>query len=123
MRAIQRLKRELAINVELTAPHHFIPELPGWRERSPFVGRFGPLEVHDYDLYAQALAKIERGHEQDRRDVATLLEQGLVERARLRELFAAIEPELYRYPSLDPESFRRALDEVSAPPGAAAGPL
>jgi hypothetical protein len=28
---------------------------------------------------------------------------------RLRELFDRIEPELYRYPSIDPPSFRRAV--------------
>ena len=33
-RALPRLKEELQINVEIVSPAHFIPELPGWRERS-----------------------------------------------------------------------------------------
>jgi hypothetical protein len=61
---------------------------------------------------AQALAKIERGHAQDRGDVEEMLRRGLVEPARLREMFAAITPQLYRYPALDETQFRRALDEV-----------
>jgi hypothetical protein len=31
--------RELELNVELAAPDQFIPEVPGWRERSRFVVR------------------------------------------------------------------------------------
>lgn len=58
------------------------------------------------------LAKIERGHAQDRTDVAQFLARGLVVPDRLRELFAAIEPRLHRYPSLDPASFRRRLEEA-----------
>lgn len=34
LRAIARLKDQLAINVELAAPSDFIPELPGWDGRS-----------------------------------------------------------------------------------------
>lgn len=33
-----------------------------------------------------------------------------VQPARLRELFERIEPELYRYPALNPASFRQAVD-------------
>ena len=32
---------------------------------------------------------------------------------RLRELFAATEPEMYRYPAIDPRSFRAAVDAVT----------
>lgn len=110
LQAIARLKNELKINVELAAPSDFIPELPGWEERSLFVTQEGRLAVFHYDLYAQALAKIERGHSQDGADVSEMLRRGLVERTRLRELFDAIESQLYRYPSLDPRSFREALE-------------
>ena len=34
LRAIPNLKEELQINVELASPSDFIPEIPGWRERS-----------------------------------------------------------------------------------------
>ncbi len=110
LRAIATLKDHLRINVELAAPSRFIPELPGWEMRSLFITREGQLSFYHYDLYAQALAKIERGHAQDRLDVMAMREAGLVLPDRLRELFAAIEPEMYRYPAIDPRSFRAAVD-------------
>jgi hypothetical protein len=110
MRALPALKDRLGINIELASPPDFIPELPGWRERSPLVFREGSVELHHFDLYSQALSKIERGFEQDLDDVHTMIARGSVEPVRLTELFEAIEPELYRYPALDPLAFRRKLD-------------
>lgn len=34
----------------------------------------------------------------------------LIESARLLELFAAIEPQLFRYPAIDPAAFRRRVE-------------
>ena len=48
----------------------------------------------------------------DLADVTQLLDRGLVEPRRLRELFDAIDPLLYRYPAVDPPSFRKRLDDV-----------
>ena len=112
LRAIAQLKDALAINVELASPADFIPELPGWAERSVFVAQEGKLAVFHYDLYAQALAKIERGHAQDVGDVRELLRRSLVEPSRLRDLYDRIEPELYRYPALHAPSFRAAVEEA-----------
>ena len=112
LRAIATLKDRLEINVELASPAHFIPELPGWETRSLFIAREGHISYYHYDFYAQALSKIERGHAQDRVDVATMLRERLVEPARLRELFGAIEHELHRYPAIDPPSFRRAMEHA-----------
>jgi hypothetical protein len=119
LRAIVELKEKLELNVELAAPDQFIPELPGWRERSRFIVREGRLDFHHYDFYAQALAKIERGHAQDREDVAQLLASELVDRGELRRRFGEVEPLLHRFPAIDPPSFRRALDEAieEIPPG------
>ena len=110
LRAVPELKESLNINVELAAPSHFLPELPGWQERSPFIDREGLVSFHHYDFYSQALAKIERAHSQDTSDVLAMFAAGLVEPDRLRELFAQIEGEFFRYPALDPKSFRRAVD-------------
>jgi hypothetical protein len=104
--AIRRLKDELDINVELAAPDDFIPALPGWRERSPFIVSCGPVTFFHYDLYGQALAKIERGHTRDQGDLEEMLRRGLVVPAELWRLFEAIEPELDRFPALDPDAFR-----------------
>jgi hypothetical protein len=114
LRAIVRLKESLEVNVELAAPDQFIPELPGWRDRSAFVAREGRLDFHHYDPYAQALAKIERGHAQDELDVSEMLARGLVDRAELGRLFAEIEPLLFRFPAIDPRAFRRAVETATA---------
>lgn len=111
-RALPRLKEDLQLNVEIASPAHFIPELPGWRERSLLIERVGRISFYHYDPYSQALAKVERGHDKDLADVEQLLARGLVEPSRLRELFAAIEPRLHRYPAVDPTSFRKSLDEA-----------
>jgi hypothetical protein len=110
LRAIPRLKEELEMNVELACPDGFLPELPGWRERSPLVAREGLVTFRHYDYYAQALAKLERGHSKDLADVEAMLDRGLVLPARLRELHAAIETLLYRFPAVDPPTLRAALE-------------
>ena len=112
--AIAELKDSLDINIELAAPDQFIPALPGWRERSPFVARHGRVAFHHYDFYGQALGKIERGHRQDMADVAALHERGLIDVDTLLRLFAEIEPALVRYPAIDPATFRRQVERASA---------
>lgn len=110
MRQIPALKERLETSIEFATPADFLPELPGWRERSRFRFRAGHIEVFDYDLYSQALAKIERGFDTDLSDIAAMLEAGLVEPPRLREMFAAIEPDLFRFPAVDSRAFRAKLD-------------
>ena len=87
LRTVPRLKESLSLNVELASPDHFIPALAGWRERSPFIAREGNVTFRHYDLYAQALSKIERGHDQDLRDVGRMLGDGLVDRSELLRRF------------------------------------
>jgi hypothetical protein len=111
---IRDLKEELAINVELASPLDFLPPLPGWQERSRFRLREGNLEVFDFDIYSQALSKLERGFELDLGDVRNMVDSGQVEPAKLAELFEAIEPELYRFPAVDPASLRSAVDSLGA---------
>jgi hypothetical protein len=115
LRAIPALKESLHINVELASPDDFIPVREGWTDRSPFVAQEGRLTFHHFELVAQALAKIERGHAQDRADVCAMLERGLVSAQRLRAEFRAIEPQLYRYPAIDPAAFARAVADIATP--------
>ena len=114
--AIAKAKDAMSVNVELAAPDDFIPALPGWRERSRFIARHGSVDYYHYDFHAQALAKIERGHEQDLSDVKHMGRLGLIRPTRLVELFDAIEAALVRYPAIDPPSFRekvlRAASEI-----------
>lgn len=115
LRLIPAIKERLNLNIELASPADFIPVRAGWEDRSPFVAQEGVVTFRHFDLYAQALAKIERGHETDRKDVAELIARGLVHRAGLLEYFDAIEPDLYRFPAVDPASFRRAVHDVASP--------
>jgi hypothetical protein len=115
LRAIPALKERLQVNVELASPDQFIPVPPGWEERSPIVSRVGRVTFHHYDLVAQALAKIERGHARDLEDVDAMLARGLISAQEVRAMFARMEAELYRFPAIDPPSFRRAVDAVFPP--------
>ena len=112
LRAIPDLKEELQINVELASPLDFIPVPPGWEDRGTFIGQTGRVGFFHFDLYAQALAKVERGHRQDLADVREMIARKLIDRSRALEYFARIEPELYRFPALDAPSFRRAVEEA-----------
>jgi hypothetical protein len=114
LRAIPAIKESLNVNVELASPMDFIPVKVGWQDRSPFVAQEGTVTFRHFDLYAQALAKIERGHDTDRSDVDALIERGLVDPNRLQDYFNDIEPELYRFPAVDPPSFRRAVEAVTS---------
>ena len=87
----------------------------GWEERSPLVSRVGQVTFRHYDLMAQALAKIERGHGRDLADVGAMLARGLISGREVRAMFARMEPDMYRFPAIDPPSFRRAVDAVFPP--------
>lgn len=112
LRRLVELKEELQINIELASPPDFIPELPGWRERSPFVLGEGRVTVRHFDLYSQALSKIERGFEHDLADVRSMIADGLVAPQVALLLFDEIEPLLFRYPAIDAASFRRRVEEI-----------
>lgn len=114
LRALPAIKDELAVNVELVSPADFIPLPEGWRERSLFAGREGPLAFRHFDPYSQALAKLERGHARDVDDVREMLARGLIEPARLHAAFSEIEPELYRFPAVDPTAFRSSVEPFVA---------
>jgi hypothetical protein len=112
LREIPRLKQKLDLNIELAAPSDFIPLPAGWENRSPLIAREGRLSFHHFDPVAQALSKIERGHSQDLQDVREMISNGLVEPADIRSQFESIEPNLYRFPAIDPASFREAVETV-----------
>ena len=104
--ALAKLKDALAVNIELACPDQFVPALPGWRERSIFIARHGSVDFYHYDLYGQALAKLERRHARDLTDVAAMSRSGLVKPAKLVELFSRIEGDLIRFPAVDAASLR-----------------
>ena len=115
LRAVPALKEELEINVELASPDLFIPVPPRWEDRSPWEATEGMLVVRHFDLTAQAVAKLERGHARDLDDVQAMMDRGLVDGQGLLAFLDAIEDELYRFPAIDPPSFRRAVEGVARP--------
>lgn len=110
-RAIPELKEKLELNVELASPPDFIPELPGWPERSPFIATEGEVSFYHFDLYSQALAKLQRAHAKDLADVERMHSEGWIETGRLLELFESVEDQLHRFPAIDPRAFRRRVED------------
>jgi len=109
--AISQLKNRLDLNIELASPNDFIPATSDWREKSPLVASVGKLQFFHYDLSLQALAKLERGYEQDIEDVRDLVRGGYVTVEELRHKFSQIQPKLLRYPAIDAEDFRKKIED------------
>lgn len=114
--ALAALKDELDLNVELASPDQFIPAIPGWQERSLFIARHGSVGFFHYDPYGQTLAKLQRRHDRDLQDVRSFWRSGLVQKDRLWPMFLQIEPQLIRFPAIDPGSFRAAVKEFCDAP-------
>ncbi len=108
---VRDLKERLSLNIEEVSPAEFIPLPSGYRERSPFIGRYGQLEVFHFDLYSTALSKIERGTESDFDDVLSLLSNERLELAVLTSYFEEIMPR-YAVESIkqDPVEYRRKFE-------------
>jgi Nucleotidyltransferase of unknown function (DUF6036) len=113
LRSMVGLKETLNLNVEIVSPAHFVPALPGWRDRCEFVMQIGKLAVHHFDPYTQALSKIERGHVRDMQDIQALVAEGIVDPTRLRALLAEARSDLFRYPAIDPKSLFEAVDRLA----------
>jgi hypothetical protein len=112
LRAVSRLKDELQINVELASPADFIPVPDGVESRAIYASTEGELTIYHYDLYSQALAKVERGHDRDLADVAAMILRGFISPATALRCVAEIEPHLYRFPAIDPAAFRRRAEDA-----------
>ena len=112
LKAIQRIKEEVQINVELASADLFIPVPVGWEGRSIFIQTEGGLSFYHFDPYSQVLGKLERAHEQDLGDVREMIERGLVEPAKATTYFDEIEPDLFRFPAIDPTAFRQRVEEA-----------
>ncbi|MBV8545448.1 MAG: hypothetical protein JO093_19820 [Acidobacteria bacterium] len=114
LRAIPDLKERLHVNVELSSPTHFVPPLPGWEDRCPFITREGAIDFHHFDFYTQALSKIERAHRKDLLDVDSMIRNGFVDPRRLLALFEEVSGQLYRYPVLNPPTLRAAVERLAS---------
>lgn len=115
--AIAALKNRLNLNIELASPDDFIPPPADWREHSRPITSIGSVEFFHYDFSMQALAKLERGHAQDLEDVVSLIRGGYVTADELKTRFSQVEPELIRYPAVDPRQFKQKLEDFLAKGG------
>ena len=61
LRLLPEMKDRLDLNIELASPADFLPELPGWRDRSPFLFRTVHVGRLPLRPLLQALAKLQRG--------------------------------------------------------------
>jgi hypothetical protein len=111
LRTIPDLKERLHVNVELASPADFVPALPGWEDRSPFIAQESVIAFHHFDFYTQCLSKLERGHRKDQADVEAMRREGLVDPDRLRVLFTEVDDSLYRFPAIDIADLRRKVAE------------
>ena len=109
--AIVEIKRSLSVNVELASPQDFLPPLPGWQSRSVYIGKKGQVYFYHYDFTAQAMSKLSRGYRRDIDDVKEMFKQGLFSLETLSNSLDAIEPELIRFPSLDPKDVRSKVEK------------
>lgn len=109
--AVRDLKERLSLIIEEASPAESIPLPSGYRERSPFIGRYGQLEVFHFDLYSTALSKIERGTESDFDDALSLLRSGRIDFSELTGYFEEL---MVRYAvesiKQDPVEYRRKFE-------------
>ncbi|HUP81715.1 MAG TPA: hypothetical protein VM260_24395, partial [Pirellula sp.] len=112
--AIAVLKNELDLNIELAAPSDFIPAPTNWRERSKHIASIGNVEFYHFDFTLQALAKLERGYEQDIVDARNFVRGGYTNAEVLTSTFAMIQPNLVRYPAIDGFSFKKKVERFLA---------
>jgi hypothetical protein len=114
LHAISTLKNELDVNIELAGPVDFLPEPKGWRDRSPYIGRYGTVDVFHTDFTLQALAKLERGLDRDLIDIDAMLERDLTTVDHIRELFLELEPQLFRFPAVDAGTLADRVHKLAA---------
>ncbi|MFN2240174.1 MAG: hypothetical protein ABR524_12365 [Thermoanaerobaculia bacterium] len=112
LRALPALSLRLWTPIRIAAPSDHLPELPGWRRRSPFIRTAGCLDFHHYDFHAQALERIERNQEPDVRDVVEMIHRNLIDSSHLLDLFNRIAPKLHRHPAIDASILRARLEAI-----------
>lgn len=108
--ALAMLKNSLNMNIELASPDHFIPKLPGADDRHIFIGIFGGVSIFHYDLYTQALSKIERGWDRDLEDALGFIRHG-VDFKKLCQLFSECRETFLKYPAVDVDGLAIKLNK------------
>jgi len=100
LRAIPELKNRLRVNCELASPAEFIPVDPGGKSAGSFIVQLRRLSFYHFDLYAQALAKVNAGMPRTWPMSKPWCTENSSSRLAAREYFTRIEPALYRFPAI-----------------------
>lgn len=109
---IGKLKNELQLNIETAKPTDFVPSLPGETGRHIEIGMFGKADFYHFDPFAQAFAKILRGHATDISDTKALIARKLVDPIQLQEMIKALPDSAFeRYIRLRRPFVEQAVDE------------
>lgn len=106
MRALPTVKEDLHVNIDMLDA---LPCVNDWRQHSPFIEAQGNLSYYHFDMYAQALSKLERSHQQDRDDPKEMVDRGLVQPQEALRYFETIERQLYRFPAIDARKFAESV--------------
>lgn len=109
LHALSELKEDLDINLEPASPLDFLPAVSGWRDRSPYIGQYGRVQVRHMDFRLQALAKLERASDQDLQDAQAIVQHGLATPRELRAALDEMQRGLFRFPAVDVPSFRQRV--------------
>lgn len=107
-KAIQQLKEQLNMNIELASPDNFIPPLPAWKERSIFITQIGKVNFFHYDLYAQIISKVQRGWKQDLTDAEGFWKK-TGDHQLMMELFGKIKKDFIKYPAVNEIELEKRL--------------
>jgi len=75
-----------------------------------FIGKRGKVSFYHYDFTSQALSKLSRGYDRDLNDVRAMYAQRLFSLEDLCDCLRAIEPELIRFPALNPEALKSRVN-------------
>lgn len=104
---IKAFRDDLNINIELTSPAHFIPELEGSEARHVFIEDNGAVSFYHYDLYMQVLSNIERAWPVDLSDARSLAKY--VDLNLLTDLFLSASSAFERFPAIDRDALETKL--------------
>lgn len=109
-RNIQRIKEQLAMNIEFARPEDFVPPLRGSADRHLFIETVGRVSFYHYDPYAQILSKIVRGFQRDLDDAHAFIQNRMVEAGKLKSLVSSIPESAYaKYPNLSKRAVESAV--------------
>ena len=108
---VQQIKERVGVNIEFVRPEDFVPALPGSEDRHVFIETMGRVSFYHYDPYAQLLSKVVRGFDRDLQDAKRLVDSGMVDLDRFRDLVERLPEAAYaEYPALSADAVHEAID-------------